>query len=153
MTPRSFIRRLSLGVGTCALAGLVWLMYSFGMSFDNWPWTVRHAYDSGTFAGVSIQSTKGQTFEQVLAVQREGKFGKLVLIDSEGVFVVQPAAMEDVRGDNRERLMKADLWYLDTSLCECPTSRTCDRTCRVEFNFKGDRLVRLVHSAYSGPRK
>ncbi|HLA70183.1 MAG TPA: hypothetical protein VK624_01650 [Steroidobacteraceae bacterium] len=123
------------------------------MTFDNWPWTVRHAYDSGAFAGVSIQSTKEQTFEQVLAMQREGKLGKLALIDPEGVFVAQQAAMDDVRGANRERLMKADLWYLDTSVCECPTIRACDRTCEVELNFEGDRLVRIVHSAYSGPRK
>lgn len=144
-------RTLLILVGTVC-AGIVWLGYSIGAEFENWPWTVNHTYRSGEFGGIAVPSTRQQVLDRILAGQSAGRFGKIALIDDEGIEVVQDDAAHAIRAGMSDRLGRASVWVFDTEICECQFELDSKCTCNVRLYFKGEELTKLVHSEYSGPR-
>jgi hypothetical protein len=95
----SLFGRVALTMMLAVALAVAWLSYSFSAAFENWPWTVRHTYRSGSFEGVTIGSTKPYAMEQILLRRRQGALDSVVLIDDAGVLVTQESAGGPLKAD------------------------------------------------------
>jgi hypothetical protein len=127
---------------------VAWLAYSFSATFENWPWTVRHTYRSGTFEGVSIGTTKADAMEQILLRQRQGTLNRVALIDDLGVLVAQERVGGPLTGEAVQRIGHADHWYIGSPVCSV---HAMQHGCHLELYFSQDRLLRIVYVTYFGP--
>ena len=145
---RLFVRVALAMMGVVALA-VVWLAYSLSANFENWPWTVRHAYRSGSFEGVTIGSTKGDAMEQILVRQKQGALDSVVFVDETGVLVAQDWAGSPLTAEAVQRVGRADHWHMRASVCVAHVTKPSG--CHVELHFSRDRLRRIVYVTYFGP--
>ena len=134
-------------MGIVALA-VAWLGYSVSATFENWPWTVRHTYRSGSFEGVTIGSTKADAMEQILVRQRQGALDSVVLMEDAGMLVAQERAGGPLTTDAVQRIGHANHWYIGSPVCSVQIMKP---SCHLELYFSKDRLLRIVHVSYFGP--
>jgi hypothetical protein len=127
---------------------LAWLAYSVSATFENWPWTVRHTYRSGSFEGVTIGSTKADALEQILVRQRQGALDSVVLIEDVGMLVAQEYSGGPLRAEAVQRIGNADHWHMRAPLCVAHAAKAF---CSMELYFSQDRLNRIVYESYFGP--
>jgi hypothetical protein len=127
---------------------VVWLGYSVTATFENWPWTIRHTYRSGSFEGVTIGSTKADVMEQIPLRQRQGALDSVVLIDNAGMLVAQEQAGGPLTAEAVQRIGHADHWHLRAPVC---VAHTMKAFCSMELYFSHDRLIRIVYESYFGP--
>jgi hypothetical protein len=132
-------------LGVLAVA---WLAYSVSATFENWPWTVRHTYLSGSFDGVTIGLTKADVMEQILLRQRQRALDSVALIDAVGVLVTQERAGAPLTAEVAERMEHADHWHMRSPRCG---AQDMNLAFSIELYFSQDRLLRIVYVSYFGP--
>jgi hypothetical protein len=140
--------RIELTMMLVVALAIAWLAYSVSVTFENWPWTVRHTYRSGSFEGVTIGSTKMDVMEQILRRQRQGGLDSVALIDDAGVLVLQERAAATLTADAVQRIRGADHWSMGSPGCGAHDKNAI---CSMELYFSQDRLLRIVYVSYFGP--
>jgi len=140
--------RVALKMMLVVALAVAWLAYSVSVTFENWPWTVRHTYRSGSFEGVTIGSTKADALEQILVRQRQCALDSVVLIDDAGVLVAQERAGGPLTADAVQRIGHADHWHMRSPVCGAHAMKAF---CSMELYFSQDRLLRIVYVSYFGP--
>jgi hypothetical protein len=144
---RVFVR-VALAMMLVVALAIAWLAYSVSATFDNWPWTVRHTYRSGTFEGVTIGSIKADAMEQILLRQRQRALDSVALIDDAGVLVAQERAGSPLTADAVQRIGHADHWHMRSPVCGPHAMKAF---CSIELYFSQGRLIRIVYESYFGP--
>jgi hypothetical protein len=140
--------RVTLTMMLIVALAVAWLAYSVAATFENWPWTVRHTYRSGTFEGVTIGTTKADAMEQILLRQRQGTLNRVALIDDLGVLVAQERVGGPLTADAVQRIGHADHWYIGSPVC---SGQVMKPGCHIELYFSQERLLRIVYVTYFGP--
>jgi hypothetical protein len=146
---RKLLGRIALTMILVVALAVGWLAYSVSVSFENWPWTVRDTYRSGSFEGVTIGSTKTDAMEQILVRQGQGALDSVALIDDAGVLVAQERVGGPLTADALQRIGHADHWSIDLPVCVLHVMKLSG--CHVELYFSRDRLIRIVYVSYFGP--
>jgi hypothetical protein len=142
------MRRRRLTMMLVLALGVAWLVYSFLGTFENWPWTMRQIYRSGSIEGMTIGSTKADTMDQILLRQKQGALDTVVLIDDAGVLVAQEHAGSPLTTDASQRITHADHWSIRSRQCG---DHMMKPICTIKLEFSNDRLLRIVHETYFGP--
>jgi hypothetical protein len=140
--------RAALTMFLVVALALAWLVLSFAATFENWPWTMRTTYRSGTHEGVTIGSSKADVMEQILLRQRQGALDSGVLIDDAGMIVVQERAGSPLTAVAVQPIERADHWHMRSPVCH---SHVMKPICTMELYFSQDRLLRIVYVTYFGP--
>ena len=125
------------GVGAVA----IFLVYSFGRTFDNWPWTVRTIHRSGEAYGFAIGASKEVAFETALENQRNRILSGLHLLDEPPTTYAKKYKGRPIRHEDEPRVLNSDEWYFPLPECNC----------WMIVHFKDQRVHEIHEFRYFGP--
>jgi hypothetical protein len=112
------------------IALILFLAYSVGESFANWPWTMRSSCASGTCFGFRIGAEQSQVLRVVQQRLRADEFSSVELARGRAGSHVSDVA-----------LLQSSDWFVGQHGCNC----------WLTLHFRGGRLDRVVAHRYRGP--
>ena len=141
-TQKIILSSLAL-VGLTGILVIIFMAYSVAVTFDNWPWTRKQSFTSGSYLGLTIQSGKRQTFDKAIDLQNNDLITVLELHDQEPTTYAKKYKGNPILVSDYERVSKSNRWFLALVGCNC----------WLILKFEDDQLKDVTRYDYYGPTK